>query len=300
MIVENEFRGYAVKKSELDNSVNFIKKNEVGMIEARYVRREERYFIVYLSSQTGCNRGCKFCHLTATGQTAYTDLSIGEILDQAVAVMEYMEKEISTQGTREVNFNFMARGEPLSNQNILMRGNELLEKLHALARGYGLVPKFNISTIMPRNLAGKSLAEIFHGFTPTIYYSLYSIDCEFRKKWMPGALHPHKALSMLKEYQDTSSKVVRLHGTFIQDENDSERSVREMMNLVRDYGILFSFNLVRYNPYSVVQGQESSPEVLERNLEIIREFTIGNVKEVSRVGFDVKASCGMFYSKEDI
>lgn len=64
-----ELRHIQMLKSQLDSSVNFVETQLVGFLESRYVRREPRYFVAYLSSQTGCNRGCGMCHLTVTGQT---------------------------------------------------------------------------------------------------------------------------------------------------------------------------------------------------------------------------------------
>src|SRR5437588_13051932 len=60
--------GFTGHKSGLDASVNWDRPADVGRIEARYVRRCPDYFVVYLSSQTGCAQRCRMCHLTATGQ----------------------------------------------------------------------------------------------------------------------------------------------------------------------------------------------------------------------------------------
>lgn len=63
----------SVLKSEIDRSVNFVEQKLEGFIESRFVRKKPEYFICYLSSQLGCSKGCKFCHLTASKQFAVKD-----------------------------------------------------------------------------------------------------------------------------------------------------------------------------------------------------------------------------------
>jgi len=51
---------FKILQSQEDQSVNFIADDgNDGFLEARYVRREDNYFIVYLSSQTGCIKACQ-------------------------------------------------------------------------------------------------------------------------------------------------------------------------------------------------------------------------------------------------
>jgi len=273
-------------KSNLDASVNFVEQQLTGFVEARYVRRTPNYFIAYLSSQTGCNRGCQMCHLTATRQTQFTNLDQQEFVTQLETVLGHYERDTPA---KLMHVNWMARGEPLANPTITETGTELLWRLGWMARERNLQVKFNISTIMPKTLR-KPLTEVFPIITPTIYYSIYSVDEAFRAQWLPAAMPVDMALKSLKEYQQISKKLVKFHCAFIKDANDTESQVEAMMQRIKSYKIQGEFNIVRYNPYSSEQGVESN------RLALIEKH-IANympVKTIPRVGFDAKASCGMF------
>jgi 23S rRNA (adenine2503-C2)-methyltransferase len=186
----------------------------------------------------------------------------------------------------------MARGEALSNSEILSRGDELLLRLAKMAEESSLYPKFCISTIMPKGV--QSLTDIFRYMTPTIYYSLYSMDDEWRKKWMPAAMPVYDALDILADYQRATKKIIKIHFPFIKGENDSIENLDIMIQELRYREIAWEFNLVRYNPYSTEQGEESDERTVQRNLAWLRAMNRGHIKAIERVGFDVKASCGMF------
>lgn len=282
-----------VLNSQIDHSVNFVEEQLVGFLESRFVRKCDDYFIAYLSSQTGCNRGCTFCHLTATDQTSFIDSSHNDFVAQAIQVFKHYRKE--TKPAKYMHYNFMARGEPLANKILLDSGDDLLQKLGQVAKGEGLPAKFNISTIMPVSLK-KSLSDIFNYINPTIYYSIYSTNSKWRKDWMPAAMDSDEALRMLRDYQDFSKKIVKIHYAFIAGENDSVEEVNNVCDAIERHNLICEFNLVRYNTASPDQGVESSEEVIDRNLNIITDrFRFSTkVQMIPRVGFDVKASCGMF------
>jgi len=284
-----------VLQSKQDSSVNFVEQTKEGYIEARYVRRSDSYFIVYLSSQTGCAKGCKFCHLTASNQTSYLNVTPEQYLTQATQVINYYsEKDKEYNPATLVHFNWMSRGEALANPNMLNKSYEILSSLTSLSLENNLIPKFNVSTIMPKELLRRNLHEIFPGINPTIYYSLYSMNPEFRKKWIPAGLDPNTALDKLKEYQEVTKKIIKLHWAFIENENDDIKTLEQICKAVEDRDLKVEFNLVRYNPYSIIQGKEPSLEIIQNNLNYLRDRLGATSKIVSRVGFDVKASCGMF------
>lgn len=279
-------------KSEIDQSVNFVEHQLVGFLESRYVRKVDEYFICYLSSQTGCNRGCQFCHLTATKQFAFNDSDYQDYLNQALQVFRHYRRE--NKPAKYMHYNFMARGEALANKYLINNADEILLALADLAVKEKLNPKFNVSTIMPLTLK-KSLTDIFKVITPTMYYSLYSVNQDFRDRWMPAAMDINQALDLLKEYQDMTKKIIKIHHCFIDGENDSREDVAEMCCALSDRDLHVEFNLVRYNPYSAEQGKESPDYIINDNLALIQAMLPhSKVQMIPRVGFDVSASCGMF------
>jgi len=284
-------------KSSEDVSVNFVFGEEPKYLEARYVRRADDYIVCYLSVKKGCSKSCKFCHLTTTKQFSEEDASLEEILKQAQAVRNYYDEVVNKgeeKPARVVHFNFMARGEPLDSKIMLEHNQELFQKLSQIF--VGLRPKFNISTIFPKQLNNKKLTDIFSLITPTIYYSLYSLNTDFRKKWMPQAEDYNNVFANLFEYQKDTKKIIKLHQTLIANVNDSFEDAVLIANKVKEYGLLVEFQIVRYNSYSENEGVESSEEHIYKYMKKMKELLPDfNVKMLNRVGHDVNASCGMFY-----
>lgn len=275
--------------SKIDASVNFVEQQLTGFIESRYVRSVDDYFIAYLSSQTGCNRGCKMCHLTATKQTQFTNCDLQDFVTQFETVLSHYEKD---SPAKTVNVNFMSRGEALANPTVTETSTELFLRIGHIAREKNLHVKFNVSTIMPVTFK-KLLADAFPIITPTIYYSMYSAKESFRNKWLPAAMPIDQALDNLAHYQSISKKIIKFHGAFIAGENDSDVDVRMMMDKIKERKIIGEFNIVRYNPFSIEQGVES--EDLDHIAGIISETM--PCKIIKRVGQDVYASCGTFLNK---
>lgn len=287
---------YDVLKSEIDASTNFVSEHPVqGLIEARFVQRTEDYVIVYLSSQSNCALSCRFCHLTASGQNKPENITPAEFIDQASVVLDHYDQ--SGIEAPLVHFNFMARGEALDNPYMLSNSNVILQPLADMAGERGLAYKFLVSTIMPTSLGDRKLTEIFKtpDLYPEIYYSIYSMNPKFRKRWLPRSMEPQKALALLADWQSVTGKTPKIHHAFIKGENDSEQDVREVCEAINAIGLKVNFNIVRYNPYSSKYGEESDEATIERNVAIMNELLKPEKSRVvPKVGFDVKASCGMF------
>lgn len=284
-----------ILKSLEDKSVNFVRENKQ---ESRFVQRTDDYFIVYLSSHNGCNKACRFCHLTQTKQTDFIPTTLSEFQEQAKHPIAHYIKllESGQDKAQKVNFNFMARGEPLANPVVTHNSKELFTLLKNEVKNLNLETKFNISTIGPQEIENIEFNDIFKDYTEDlmIYYSLYSVKEDFRKKWIPKSLPVDVMLAKLKRWQDIGGSVA-LHWAMIEGVNDTISDIEEIIAKLNDFGIEAKFNLVRYNPYSIDQGKESNEEVLQSRFNLLANYLKHpHSRIVPRVGFDVKASCGMF------
>lgn len=288
--IDESIRDFSAIRSEMDKSINFSRRtSDGGMVETRFVRRIPTRFIVYISSMTGCDKACRFCHLTQTGQLMSRLLSVEEMVAQAETVLA--ASEFSPGET--VHFNFMARGEPLSNPNV---GAELFERLRDLATGMGLKPRVKVSTIMPDDMAIRDWRDFApDGIQVDIYYSLYSLDSSWRRRWIPKAMAPSAALSELALFQAASAQRVVLHWALIDGENDTFESADEICHAAKSAGLKFDFNLVRYNAANGKSAEAPRDRIDAYLAAMAAQIQAPNrVKEIPRVGFDVAASCGMF------
>lgn len=286
---------YRKLRSGIDASINFSKPHaDGGMVETRFVQRVPERFIVYVSSMTGCDKACRFCHLTQTGQATATLLSREEMLGQAETVLG----EVGAAGANLVHFNFMARGEPMSNPAV---DRQLFSMLESAAAKRGLECRVKISSIFPLDFHAADTSVLFGPGCPPVdfYYSLYSLDPQWRRRWMPKAADPAEAFAWLARWQRETGCRVILHWALIDGGNDSDGQASAAAAMAKDHGLRFDFNLVRYNPANG-KSSEASPDRIESYVKRMRERIgqTGRVKVIPRVGFDVAASCGMFLVPE--
>lgn len=287
--------------SEIDSSVNYvISHSDGGYFESRFVQRSSDYFIIYLSSHTGCNQACRMCHLTQSKQTMMSPATMEDYITQAKNIIDNVDfNSLKTKGLKRIKYSFMARGEPLLNPTLVKDWEELRRNLRNLVPGYFDI-EFNISTIYPEEFKS-NLNSIFKTSDTILYYSIYSVDDKFRKKWLGKSHIVHRALKDLRYLRMTTEAKVKFHSAFIKDQNDTEKDIEGLKTFIKykylssiddSFGSLssFDFNIVKYNPFSEKFGTETPIT----NLAIIRKQL--NAKVKNRVGLDVKASCGMFYT----
>lgn len=244
------------------------------------------------------------CHLTQTKQTNFVPTKPWEFVEQAQKVLTYYRHQVR-EGfepiARTIHFNWMARGEPLLNPELISKWSYIRQNLLGLAvlAGFNSTnTKFKISSIIPEMegdnwFKGQSL--------PEIYYSLYSVNPDFRKRWLPNAVSIEQAASKLKYHIAKGGRLV-FHMAFIKGENDSKQDVEELIQFILHNNLDHAkLNIVRYNPFSEQQGVEADEETIEQHFKLISShMKQPGSRIVPRVGFDVSASCGLFVDKSVI
>lgn len=289
-------------ESDLDSSVNIVKRtDDGGYFEARFVQRKEDTVVVYLSSQSGCQEACRFCHLTQTGQTQKTEAVLTDYLDQIYQVFKIINEQSDISKIENIHFNFMARGDVMNNSLFTYSPIRLISAINeiSLINFPKATPRFKLSTIFPKNndvnldlfLQDIGFLRLAANIDVEIYYSLYSLKESFRKKWIPKALNPESVGRILSNINDG----LRLHHALIAGQNDSEEDVRLIHQWLEDHNLEVMINIVRYNPFDEGSGQESSDEVRAQYIEWMKQsLRVKLIQEISLVGKDIKASCGMF------
>ena len=308
----NHVRAIPIKlQSTVDASINHvIQTQDGGFWESRWVQRDPSYGIIYVSSQSGCDQSCRFCHLTATRQTQTTQATVEDFVLQARRVLEsvqaLVEQDAGWVKPEKIHINFMARGEPLLNPEVVHPQTMLWDALEQVVHEVlpGVLVYFKVSTIMPQTWWAWMKEKPHQVTLPLdprvqLYYSLYSLNPQFRKRFVPKAMDPHLALDLLVQHQGRTGQEMVIHHALIQGQNDDLHTIDAWLSAVQERGLRVKFNLVRYNPPHASAGVETEEDQLQLNFQHI-QHVLGHPDSriVPRVGWDVKASCGMFITPQ--
>ena len=275
---------YEIKAAELlkrlDSADGLTTKFLLGLSDGAMIEvvlmRHDYGNSVCISSQVGCQMGCKFCASTLKGLER--NLTAAEMLGEIFFVNEVLGKAVDS-------IVVMGTGEPLMNYDELIKMLRLLHEDYCLGMSYR---KVTISTcgIVP---AIKKLRD--EKIPVTLSISLHAPDDELRSALMPinSAFGLKSLLAAGDDYAQSTGRRVTYEYILLGGVNDTEEHARRLAKILS--GQLANVNLIPFNP--VVERTFSPPtnHAVKKFFHFLNTHGI-NATIRKEMGADVNAACG--------
>ncbi len=274
------------KQVSKDKTVKYLFELQDGSLIETVLMHHDYGKSVCVTSQVGCNMGCKFC---ASGLLKMKrNLSAGEIVAQVL----YVQKELDQNNERVSNVVVMGTGEPFDNYDNVMTFCKIINHAKGLAIGArhitistcGLVPmidRFSNEQVQ-YNLA----------------ISLHATNDELRNQLMPvNHAYPLKELmDALRRYSEINNRRITFEYILLKGLNDQEVHAKEMAKLIK--GMNAYVNLIPYNSVDEHEFKTCDPKT---SLKFYDYLMKNGVKATlrSRHGDDIDAACGQLRAKQE-
>jgi 23S rRNA (adenine2503-C2)-methyltransferase len=242
-------------------------------------------YSVCISTQVGCNMGCKFC---ASGLLKkIRNLSTDEMVLQILGVNEYLQRN---SGAKVSNVVVMGIGEPFDNYENLSNALKIIKENHAIGIGSRHI------TVSTCGVAPK-IIEFGNDFNQiNLAISLHAPNNEIRDKIMPvNKAYPLQVLfNALRKYSSTVNRKITFEYLLLGGVNDSVQNAVELSKLVKEFECYV--NLIIYNSVDEHSFKRSA------NSKSFAETLIHNgVKVTTRLerGSRISAACGQLRANHE-
>ena len=272
-------------KMEIVEEGNLVKKflfrlQDGEKIEA--VLMEHDYGLsVCVSSQVGCNMGCRFCESGRLKKVR--NLETYEIVEQILLIEKYIGKRISS-------VVLMGIGEPFDNYDNIIDFIRIINDAKGLALGArhitvstcGLVPKIVEFSDLDLQV---NLALSLHGATD-----------EVRNKIMPinKAYNLESVMKAISDYIKKTNRRVTIEYVMLDNINDREIDAINLSKLLK--GMNVYVNLIPYNETNNIDYKKSKR--INEFFQSLKNKGI-NVTIRREFGGTIKAACGQLRSESD-
>lgn len=277
------FNMISIKKEEHDKLVSkyLFELEDNNYIES--VLMEHDYGLsICISSQVGCNMGCKFCESGRCKKIR--NLNAYEMVEQIILIEEKIKQRISS-------VVIMGIGEPFDNYENIMRFINIINHYKALEIGArhitvstcGIVPKIRDFSKEPYQV---NLAISLHGSNDKIRDMIMPVNKTYNIRQL---------IDEIRHYIEVTNRRVTIEYVMLKNINDSEECALELSKLL--FGLNVYVNLINYNETNNIEFKKSDNNTLKNFYEILKEHKI-NVTIRKEFGSNIDAACGQLRSKE--
>ena len=238
---------------------------------------------VCVSSQVGCNMGCRFCESGRLKKVR--NLEAYEIVEQILLIQKYIGKRIDS-------IVIMGIGEPFDNYDNIIRFIRIINDAKGLAIGArhitvstcGLVPKIDEFSNLDLQV---NLALSLHGATD-----------EVRGRIMPvnKVYNVDTVIAAIKRYIAKTNRRVTIEYVMLNMVNDNLEDAKSLAKLLK--GMNVYVNLIPYNETRNIDFSKSSKERINKFYDYLIKNGI-NVTVRREFGGNIKAACGQLRSESD-
>jgi 23S rRNA (adenine2503-C2)-methyltransferase len=241
-------------------------------------------YSVCISSQVGCNMGCKFC---ASGLLKKKrNLTPDEFVLQLLEAQKYLWQKHHASVT---NIVIMGIGEPFDNYD------NLKQVLNIFNNHYGIAIGSRHITVSTCGLINHILQFAQDFPQVNLAISLHAPTDELRDKLMPinKTYNLKKLITTIKQYINLTNRRISFEYILLKNINDSDLQAEQLGQLLE--GLLCYVNIIVYN-----QVHEKRLKPSDRYLpfmKILRKFGITVTKRLER-GIKINAACGQLRAQE--
>lgn len=238
---------------------------------------------ICVSSQVGCNMGCRFCE--SGRRKKVRNLETYEMVLQIMMIEEEL-------GIRISHVVVMGIGEPFDNYDNLVNFLKIINHPKGMAIG---ARHITVSTcgIVPKIKEFSNLGLQFN-----LAISLHAPNNEIRDMIMPiNKAYPlDKLIPVLEEYYNNTNRRITFEYVLLEGINDSEACALELSKLVKNLNCYI--NLIPYNETNNINFKRSSTIQIMKFYDILKKNKI-NVTIRREFGSKISAACGQLRSKKE-
>lgn len=264
-----------------DGTVKYVWQLSDGELIESVVMEYKHGRSICISTQVGCNMGCRFCASTVGGKKR--DLSPGEIIDQIIFAQKDLDIRIS-------NVVMMGIGEPLDNYDNVIKFLKNVGHPEGLNIGYRHI---SLSTC---GLADKILKLAEEKMPVTLSLSLHAPTDEMRESIMPvnRKFKIAQVMDACREYVNKTGRRISFEYTLIHGVNDSAEHANKLADLVK--GMQCHINLIPVNEARENMVRSRKADVQKFMDTLLMRGVNTTVRR--QLGNDINASCGQLRAKE--
>ncbi|GHU31835.1 putative dual-specificity RNA methyltransferase RlmN [Bacilli bacterium] len=274
----NTFNQSNLLVDENDETTKFLFELEDHQLIETVLMKFDYGYSVCISSQVGCNMGCRFC---ASGLLKKVrDLTADEMILQYLLVNEHLKK--SSKGNIS-NMVIMGIGEPFDNYDNLKSALIIFNDHYGIGLGSRHV---TVSTcgLTPRiEQFGKDFPQV------NLAISLHAPNDELRTKLMPinKAYSLQLLMKSIRNYLSSTNRRISFEYILLKDINDHDEHIQQLGKLLQ--GMLCYVNLIVYNTVDENGYQRSNRA--KAFIDGLAKYRVMATKRLE-CGLKIDAACG--------